>query len=637
MGADLGGWRGVKDSDSCSGTNGITLSQSPAGGTLVGLGTHVITVTATDAATNSATCTTTFTVTDDTAPTASCHAPTIVSACTNCLAAVPDVLGGVSASDGCSGTNGITLSQSPAAGTLVGLGVHVITVTATDAATNSATCTTAFTVTDDTAPTVSCPAPSSVSAGTNCLAAVPDVLGGVSASDSCSGTNGITLSQSPAAGTLVGLGTHVITVTATDAATNSATCTTTFTVTDDTAPTVSCPAPTSVSAGTNCLAAVPDVFGGVSASDSCSGTNGITLSQSPAAATLVGLGAHVITVTATEAATNSATCTTTFTVTDDTAPTVICPAPTSASAGTNCLAAVPDVLGGVSASDSCSGTNGMTLSQSPAAGTLVGLGVHVITVTATDAATNSATCTTTFTVTDDTAPTVSCPAPTSASAGTNCLAAVPDVLGGVSASDSCSGTNGITLSQSPAAGTLVGLGVHVITVTASDAATNSATCTTTFTVTDDAAPTVSCPAPTSVSAGTNCLAAVPDVLGGVSASDSCSGTNGITLSQSPAAGTLVGLGVHVITVTATDGATNSATCTTTFTVTDDTAPAVSCPAPTSVSAGTNCLAAVPDVLGGVSAIDSWTGTNRFTLTLSPAVRILVGLGVHVITVTATDA
>src|SRR5207247_1892502 len=114
--------------------------------------------------------------------------------------------------------------------------------------------------------------------------------------------------------------------------------------------------------------------------------------------------------------------------------------------------------------DSCSGSNGMTLSQLTVAGTLVGLGVHVITVMATDAATNSATCTTTFTVSDDTAPTVTCPAPTSVSAGTSCLAAVPDVLGGVSASDSCSGTNGITLSQSPAAGTLVGLGTHVITV-----------------------------------------------------------------------------------------------------------------------------------------------------------------------------
>src|SRR5207237_2017876 len=122
-------------------------------------------------------------------------------------------------------------------------------------------------------------------------------------------------------------------------------------------------------------------------------------------------------------------------------------------------------------------------------------------------------------VTDATAPSVSCTAPTSASAGTNCLAAVPDVLGGVTVSDSCSASSAITVTQSPAVGTLVGLGPHVITVTATDAAGNSATCTTSFTVTDDTAPTVICPAPTSASAGTNCLAAVPDVSGGVTVRD----------------------------------------------------------------------------------------------------------------------
>src|SRR5207247_2761553 len=101
------------------------------------------------------------------------------------------------------------------------------------------------------------------------------------------------LRQEPAAGTLVGLGTHVITVTATDAATNSATCTTTFTVTDDTAPTVICPAPTSTSAGTNCLAAVPDVLVGVSASDNCSGTNGSEERRAGEAWRLGGAGAQV--------------------------------------------------------------------------------------------------------------------------------------------------------------------------------------------------------------------------------------------------------------------------------------------------------------------------------------------------------
>src|SRR5205814_1438872 len=219
----------------------------------------------------------------------------------------------------------------------------------------------------------------------------------------------------------------------------------------------------------------------------------------------------------------------------------------AASADGACRAAVPNVLGGVTASDSCSGTNGITLVQSPAAGTLAGVGTNTITVTATDEAGNSATCTTTFTVTDTTVPSVSCPAPASGSADGTCQAAVPNVLGAVTVSDNCSGTNGITLVQSPAAGTLVGLGTNTITVTA----------------TDTTVPTVSCPAPASASADGTCQAAVPNVLSGVTASDNCSATNGITLVQSPAAGTLVGLGTNAITVTATDEAGNSATCTTT--------------------------------------------------------------------------
>src|SRR5204863_5105165 len=142
------------------------------------------------------------------------------------------------------------------------------------------------------------------------------------------------------------------------------------------------------------------------------------------------------------------------------------------------------------------------------AGTLMGLGAHTITVTATDAAGNSATCTTTFTANDTTAPTVSCPAPTSASADSNCQAVMPNVLSGVTVSDNCSAPNAITLSQSPAAGTLVGLGLHTITVTATDAAGNRAACTTSMTVTETTMRTVTWPAATSASAGSNCQAAV---------------------------------------------------------------------------------------------------------------------------------
>src|SRR5205814_1531071 len=124
----------------------------------------------------------------------------------NCQALVPNVLGGVTVSDNCTATTAVSLTQSPAAGTLVGLGTNTITVTATDAAGNSATCTTSFVVTDNTAPTVVCSATPSACANANCQAAVPNVLGGVSVSDNCSATNSITLTQSPLAGTLVGPG-----------------------------------------------------------------------------------------------------------------------------------------------------------------------------------------------------------------------------------------------------------------------------------------------------------------------------------------------------------------------------------------------------------------------------------------------
>src|SRR5438093_2917557 len=398
---------------------------------------------------------------------------------------------------------------------------------------------------------------------------------------------------------MVCLGAHTITVTATDAAGNSASCTTSFTVTDNTPPTVTCPADTSASADANCQAAVPNVLDGVSVSDNCSAASAITLVQSPAAGMLVGLGSTTITVTATDVAGNSATCTTSFTVTGNATPTLICSATPSASADGNCQAAVPNVLGGVTVSGGCSGTNAITLSQTPAAGTLVGLGAHTITVTATDAAGNSASCTTSFAVTDNTPPTVTCPAATSASAGADCQAAVPNILSGVTASDNCSSAGSITLVQSPVAGTMVGLGMHTITVTATDTAGNSASCTTSFTVTDSTPPTVTCPAATSASADANCQAAVPNILSGVTASDNCSSAGSIVLVQSPAAGTMVGLGAHTITVTATDAAGNSACCTTSFTVTDNTPPTVTCPAATSAIAGTNCQAAVPNILSGV--------------------------------------
>lgn len=96
-------------------------------------------------------------------------------------------------------------------------------------------------------------------------------------------------------------------------------------------------------------------------------------------------------------------------VTSDTiSPTItICAPPQSASANGSGQAAVPDFTSTVVATDNCTPAGSLVITQSPLAGTLVGLGDTPVTITVRDLATNQATCGTTFTVTDNTAPTIS--------------------------------------------------------------------------------------------------------------------------------------------------------------------------------------------------------------------------------------
>jgi predicted outer membrane repeat protein len=210
----------------CATSGGIGLRQSPPAGTLVGLGTHLITVTATNTTGDRADCTTSFTVKDTTPPTITqCVANQSAVADESCQTSLPSFTAGVVASD-CSGP--VTVTQTPPAGTTIGLGVTIVTFHVRDAAGNESTCTASFTVTDNKPPHITDCAPNgSASAGPNCQAAVPDFTAAVVAGD-CSGPVAIT--QNPVAGTLLGPGTHTITLTVEDVAGNSTTCTTSFTV-----------------------------------------------------------------------------------------------------------------------------------------------------------------------------------------------------------------------------------------------------------------------------------------------------------------------------------------------------------------------------------------------------------------------
>src|SRR5690606_18846483 len=75
-------------------------------------------------------------------------------------------------------------------------------------------------------------------------------------------------------------------------------------------------------------------------------------------------------------------------------------------------------------------------------------------------------------------------------------------------------------------------------------------------------PVIICaPTPLPITAGINGMAAIPDLVTGTTATDNVSIPANITITQSPTSGTMVGAGVHTVTLTATDEAGNSATCT----------------------------------------------------------------------------
>jgi hypothetical protein len=386
----------------------------------------------------------------------------------------------------------------------------------------------------------------------------------------------LVVAQDPQPGTLVDIGTHQVVLTVTDGAGNSGSCTMTVNVVDMSPPSVTCPNAVTMSADANCQAAVPDVRANIVASHACTPLNGAVVSQDPAPGTFVGVGAHNVVVTVTDVGGNSGTCTVTVNVADTTPPSVTCPDAVTLSADANCQAAVPDFRSNVVTSDGCTPAAALAIAQDPAPGTLVGIGLQNVVMTVTDAAGNSSSCTVAVNVVDTGVLSVTCPAAVTAAPNANGQALVPDFRSGVVVSHGCQAVTGVVVTQDPAPGTLVGGGGHIVTLTARDVSGNTSQCTTVFTVeaVDLTPPVIICPPSTTVDAGAKGIARVPNFLARAQFSDNATPRWQLVKVQSPAAGTSVGIGVHLVTITVTDASGNSAVCTTTFSVRDVTAPVI---------------------------------------------------------------
>ncbi len=545
---------------------------------------QTVTLTVTDVNNASSTCQTTVTVADQTAPTITCPANTTVAAGANCSATLASYVASATANDNCTASPNKT--QSPAAGTTI-TGAQVVTLTATDAASNTATCSFTVTVADQTAPTITCPANATVNANANCQSTI-GTYGAATVSDNCNPSPSVT--QNPAASTLLTghNSTQTVTLTANDGNGNTATCALTVTLKDVTAPTITCPANATVNANANCQSTI-GTYGAATVSDNCNPSPSVV--QSPAASTLLTghNSAQTVTLTANDGNGNTATCSLVVTLKDVTAPTITCPANATVNANANCQSTI-GTYGAATVSDNCNPSPAVV--QSPVASTLLTghNSTQTVVLTANDGNGNTATCALTVTLKDVTAPTITCPANATVNANANCQSAI-GTYGAATVSDNCNPSP--TVVQSPAASTLLTghNSTQTVTLTANDGNGNTATCSLTVTLKDVTAPTITCPANATVNANASCQSTI-GTYAAATVSDNCNPSP--TVVQSPAASTLLTghNSAQTVVLTANDGNGNTATCSLTVTLKDVTAPTITCPANATVNANASCQSTI---------------------------------------------
>ncbi len=384
----------------------------------------------------------------------------------NVLPAAATTLAQFLAAGGTSSATAGTVSSSDGAlvGGLCG-GTRTRTYTVSDTCGNSTTCTQVFTINDTTPPTlVTCGAnPANVSVGANCLGVVPNVIGDVQATDNCA--VGPTITQSPPAGSLLGLGTHTIVISISDSC-NTITCNKSVTMVDTTPPSILCNVGSAtVDLDSVCHALVPNFVPTVTASDTCS-TPVVVTQNPPANDLLTGPTAPgspiLVQMKATDAAGNVAICTVALRVRDVTPPTITCNVASSkVFVGPACTATMPDLRGFVTANDNCNTVTPVLVSQAPAPGTALTTTQPMpnqltVVFTATDGSNLTATCSMLFDLIDNTPPTVTAGTisscyPTVAAAEAAAIAATtavdncdPSVAKTATTSGTCSATITVT-------------------------------------------------------------------------------------------------------------------------------------------------------------------------------------------------
>ncbi|MBK9270569.1 MAG: HYR domain-containing protein [Saprospiraceae bacterium] len=615
------------------------------------LGTTTITWTFTDAASNGKSCTQDVVVTDDDAPVLDCntlttiHLNTTAPDCTNDTDATVPI-----AVDNCDGNiNGAgTRSDMASLNDPWPLGTTTITWTFTDAASNVKTCTQDVVVTDNDAPVLDCNTLTTIHLNTT----APDCTNDTDATvpiavDNCDGNiNGAgTRSDMVSMNAPWPLGTTTITWTFTDAASNVKTCTQDVVVTDDDAPVLDCNTLTTIHLNTTAPDCTNDTDATVPiAVDNCDGNiNGVgTRSDMASLNAPWPLGTTTITWTFTDAASNVKTCTQDVSVTDDDAPVLDCMTLTTV----NLTTEAPDCDNDTDVSvpvamDNCDGNiNGVgTRSDMVSMNDPWPLGTTTITWTFTDAASNVKTCTQDVVVTDDDAPSLTCPSSGSVNPNPgSCEYTIAGTIYDPSMLDDNCGIAGVENDfnqTSSLDGAVIPAGANVITWTVTDNNNLTNSCSFTVEVVDNQDPIITgCPSnigPLSNDPG-QCGREVSWTA--PTASDNCPG---VTLEVDPpnANGSFFPVGTTIVTYTATDASGLTTTCQFTVTVSDTEAPQIDCPDDEVVNSA-------PGECENEIGYDAPIGTDNCpgaitTHESGPMSGEILPVGVHVVVYKVTDA
>ena len=448
----------------------MLVSAEPAVFSCEDVGDATVTLTVADTCGNTATCDTNVTIEDQVPPIARCRNITVqLNETGEAHIAAAQIDNG--SSDAC----GIeSISVEPAGFTCDDLGEYSVTLTVTDVNGNTSICTATVTVEDDMDPSITCPPDITVDTDAEMCYATGVNLGTPTTEDNCGIAN--VSNDAPAQ---FPLGLTNVTWTVLDIAGNYATCEQMVTVTDSIAPTIACPSDIEIGADPEQCYATNVDLGEPVTDDNC-GVTDITNNapdQFP-------LGDTTVTWTATDGAGNSATCEQIVSVVDNQDPAIECPPDVEVGVDPGTCFATNVVLGTPETSDNC-----IVANVSNDAPDLYPVGLTLVTWTVLDGAGNSASCEQNVNVIENEPPTITCPADIEVSADADECHATGVELGTPVTDDNCSDVT-VTNNAPP----VYPVGETIVTWTATDAASNTASCDQTVTVLDDQPPTIhGCP------------------------------------------------------------------------------------------------------------------------------------------------